>query len=134
MQQSIIFIPKTRQEWSLALLILFYLAAGLNHFRMPSFYLPLIPDYLPFKSLINIASGIAEMLLALLLLFEQTRKWAAIGIILLLLCFLPSHIWFIQQGGCVDPGGLCVPEWIAWVRLLLIHPILIWWAWHFTRS
>jgi HAMP domain-containing protein len=24
---------------------------------------------------------------------------------------------------------LCVPMWVAWLRLFLIHPLLIWWVW-----
>lgn len=109
-------------------MIIFYLAAGVNHFRMPGFYLPLVPDYIPNKSLVNILSGLAEILLAVLLAFAKTRKRAAAGIFLLLIAFIPSHIWFIHKDGCVDPEGLCVPEWVAWVRLFIVHPVLMAWA------
>lgn len=134
MQNSFIYIPRNRHEWSLALLVIAYFAAGLNHFRMPAFYYPLIPDYLGNKELLNALSGIAEMVLAIGLVFTKSRRWAAWGIIALLIAFLPAHIWFIQKGGCLDPNGLCVPVWVAWVRLLVIHPLLILWAWYHTRS
>ena len=45
----------------------------------------------------------------------------------MLIAFIPSHIWFIEIGSCVE-GGLCVDEWISWLRLLIIHPVLIYWA------
>ena len=113
---------------NLYLLFGFYFVAGLNHFINPEFYYPLIPDYLPFVKAINIASGLIEMALALSLLVPRTRKWASNLIIFMLIAFIPSHVYFIQIGSCVE-GGLCVSEWIGWIRLLVIHPILIIWAW-----
>ncbi|BFG70695.1 hypothetical protein KACHI17_15760 [Sediminibacterium sp. KACHI17] len=110
------------------LLVVFYLFAGANHFINPSFYSGLIPPYLPWHDLINIVSGIAEIVLAVLLLLPQTRILAAKGIIVLLIAFIPAHIYFIQINSCI-PDGLCVPQWLGWVRLVLIHPILIAWAW-----
>ena len=107
----------------------FYLAAGINHFRHPDFYLPLIPKYLPFPWSINVVSGIAEIALALGLTISRTRRYAAWGIMVMLVLFIPSHVYFIQIGSCVE-GGLCVEPWIAWVRLVIIHPLLILWAWY----
>lgn len=115
------------------LLGIFFIVAGRNHFANPEFYFPLIPDYLPFPVLINDVSGIFEILLGLGILFKKYSKMAAWGIIVLLLLFIPSHIYFIQIGACVE-DGLCVPKWVAWIRLLLIHPILIFWAYIFTKN
>jgi uncharacterized membrane protein len=110
------------------LLIGFYLFAGANHFINPDFYSGLIPDYIPAHNWINYIAGITEMVLALGVAIKSTRKWAVIALILMLLAFVPSHIYFIQIGACVE-DGLCVAPWIAWLRLLLIHPLLILWAW-----
>lgn len=105
----------------------FYLVAGLNHFLTPDFYIPLIPPFFSDPELINFLAGIAELLLGIGILYFPTRVRAAWGIVLMLLAFIPSHVYFIQINTCVD-GGLCVPEWIGWVRLVLIHPILIYWS------
>ena len=114
---------------SLWLQSVFYVFAGINHFIQPEFYEGLVPDYIPFDfATINNLSGIVEITLGLGLFMPSTRKWASIGIITMLIAFIPSHIWFIQIGSCV-PSGLCVPDWVAWARLLLVHPILIGWAW-----
>ncbi len=78
--------------------------------------------------LINIVAGVVEIALGTALNFRSLRKAASTGIIFMLLAFVLSHIYFIQIGSCVE-GGLCVPEWIGWGRLLLIHPLLMWWAW-----
>lgn len=106
----------------------FFLIAGINHFINPDFYLPLIPDYLPFPEALNYISGILEIVAGIGIFGRQTREIAVWLIISLMLVFIPSHVYFIQIGACVDQG-LCVPEWVAWVRLLLIHPLLIAWAW-----
>lgn len=108
---------------------IFYALAGINHFVNPGFYYPLIPDYLlQVSQIINVFAGIAEVVLGILLIFHKTRKPAAMGIFLMLIAFVPSHIYFIQIGSCVD-SGLCVPEWVGWMRLILIHPLLMLWAW-----
>lgn len=116
------------RTYALYLMSGFYLFAGFNHFWHPDFYLPLIPEWLPAPSLLNKVSGIAEMVLGAMLLYQPGRVLAGWGIIMLLVAFIPSHIYFIQLGGCVSEG-LCVPGWVAWVRLLLIHPLLMGWAW-----
>ncbi|MEO1627108.1 MAG: hypothetical protein AAFV25_18290 [Bacteroidota bacterium] len=114
--------------WARGLLIVFYILAGINHFWHPGFYLPLIPDYLPQPKLLNAISGWAEILLGLGMAFEGSRHWAAIGLVAMLIVFVPSHVHFIQIGSCVE-GGLCTPAWVAWLRLVLIHPLLILWVW-----
>lgn len=106
----------------------FYFVAGINHFFNPDFYLPLIPPYFPFPHYINIVSGIAEISLGIGVLFGSTRKVSATGIIILLLAFIPSHVYFIREGSCI--GELCVSDWIGWIRLIIIHPLLILWAWN----
>ena len=113
---------------NLFLLSGFYVFAGINHFVDPEFYYGLIPDYLPFQEGINIVSGIAEIIVGIGVLFQKTRKWSSNLLIVMLLSFIPAHIYFLQIGSCID-SGLCVAEWISWVRLLVIHPLLIWWAW-----
>jgi len=106
---------------------LFFIVAGINHFIQPDFYFPLIPDYLPWPKFINLASGILEVFLGLGILLPSSRKVSAAGILVLMVLFIPSHVYFIKIGSCVE-DGLCVPEWMAWVRLVLIQPLLIVWA------
>jgi uncharacterized membrane protein len=111
----------------------FYLVAGVNHFVAPDFYLPLIPPFFSNPELINTLAGVAEVLLGLGILYFPTRKRAAWGIFGLLLCFIPSHVYFIQLGSCIE-GGLCVPSWLGWVRLLIIHPFLLFWAFWVSKN
>ena len=110
------------------LLIGFYAFAGAFHFINPEFYWDLIPDYLPFTKFINYASGVLEIVLAIGVAIPKYRLIAVKCIIALLVLFIPSHMYFIQIGSCVE-DGLCVYPWIAWLRLLIIHPLLMLWAW-----
>jgi uncharacterized membrane protein len=111
----------------------FYLVAGINHFIAPDFYYPLIPPFFSNPELINILAGVAEVLLGLGILYFPTRSRAAWGIMLMLIAFIPAHWYFIQINTCVD-RGLCVPAWIGWVRLILIQPILIFWAYWVSKN
>jgi uncharacterized membrane protein len=110
---------------------IFYIVAGINHFRSPKIYYTLIPPYFPWHPLINIMAGVAEIVLGIGLLFVYIRKQAAYGIVLLLLAFIPAHIYHIQMNGCLP--GLCFGVWVAWVRLLVVHPLLIAWAWWYRK-
>jgi uncharacterized membrane protein len=105
----------------------FYIVAGFNHFINPEFYLALIPPYLPFHDLINIVSGVIEISLGIGVLVEKSRKWSSYLLVAMLIAFIPAHVYFLQIGSCID-SGLCAPQWVSWVRLIIIHPLLIWWA------
>lgn len=105
----------------------FYVAAGANHFINPGFYLDLIPPYLPFHEMINGVAGAIEILFGFMLLVPQTRVLASYGIVAMLVAFIPSHLYFIEIGSCVE-GGLCTSPTVGWIRLIIIHPLLIWWA------
>ena len=118
---------------SLIIQAIFYLFAGINHFIDPEFYLPLIPPYFILPEVINVLAGIIEIGLGIGLLLQPMRKIASNLIIVMLVAFIPSHVYFIQIGSCI-PDGLCVPEWIGWIRLIVIHPLLIWWAWSVRKS
>lgn len=120
-------------RWLFRGLGMFYIFAGANHFFNPEFYLPLIPDYLPAPIVLNLLVGVIELALGVLVFVPQYTKTATWGIILLLIALIPSHVYFLQIGSCV-PDGLCIAEWIAWVRLLIVHPLLVAWAWWVGRK
>ncbi len=77
------------------LFALFMIMGGVQHFLKPDFYLPFVPSFLPSPMTIIYLSGVIEMALGLLLLFRKYAKIAAHGIFLLMLLFLPVHIWDI---------------------------------------
>lgn len=115
------------------LLPIFYVIAGAYHFIDPEFYLPVMPDYILFPKFANYAAGVLEIILGVAFLFPSSRRFACLGIVLLLIQFIPVHIDFILRGSCIE-GMICVPEWMGYARLLLVHPLLIFWALFFRNS
>jgi uncharacterized membrane protein len=118
---------------SLILLISGYLIAGANHFRNPISYIKIIPSYFPYPSMINFIAGFFEIFFAILLIFVKTRIIAARGIILMLIAFLPVHISMIGDTP-LHLGSLTVTPLLAWIRLIVLQPLLILWAWWYTKQ
>lgn len=106
----------------------FYIVAGVNHFWHPAFYEKIMPPYLPAHLQLIYISGIAEILLGILLLFRQSRRLAAWGIIVLLIAIFPANIQMMLN--YINDNNPQV--WISIVRLP-IQVVLIWWAWIFTK-
>jgi uncharacterized membrane protein len=117
---------------SLVIQIIFYLIAGINHFYNPASYYHIIPHYIPFPILINILAGCFELSFAFLLIFRKTRSIAAFGIIFMLVAFLPVHISMIGDAP-LKLGNLTVTPLLAWMRLVVLQPLLILWAWWYLK-
>lgn len=115
------------EKISLYLQAAFYIWAGTNHFRIPKFYLKMMPDYLPFHKQFVDWSGIAEIILGIGLLFEQTRAYSAWGIILLLLAVFPANIFMLTSGKFSR-----IPKWFLYARFPL-QVLLVYWAFVFTK-
>ncbi|MDB5246797.1 MAG: hypothetical protein JWQ40_1191 [Segetibacter sp.] len=88
-----------------------------------------MPSYIPYPYATIYISGIVESLLGLLLLFNQTRRFAAWGVITLLVAVFPANIQMLLNYIHEDNPRL----WIAILRLPLQIP-LIYWAWTFAKD
>ena len=75
----------------------FFVFIGLRHFTDAQFFLHIMPDYLPWHLELVYLSGFFEIALGLLILFDQTRKMAAWGLILLLIAVFPANIYLVQS-------------------------------------
>lgn len=75
------------------LFAVFMIMGGVQHFLKPDFYLPFVPVFLPFPIAIIYLSGVVEIGLGLLLVFKKYAGIAALGIFILMILFLPIHIW-----------------------------------------
>ena len=74
-----------------------YTYVGIRHFIDPDFFLAIMPNYLTFHLEFVYLSGIAEVVLGLMLLSRKTRKTGAIGIIILLIFVFPANIHLVQS-------------------------------------
>jgi uncharacterized membrane protein len=107
-------------KWIFALL---FLAAGLNHFLNPKFYLQIMPPYLPYHLELVYASGVLEVLGGILLLIPGTQAWGVWISIFTLVSVFPANLHMALNAG-LYPN---IPTWILWLRLPL-QGLLIWWA------
>jgi uncharacterized membrane protein len=110
----------SRKMLSLAVMIIMYIIAGVNHFLHPDSYFVMMPPYIPGHIYINYIAGSVEILFALLLILPITRKFAATGIIVMLIVYIPTHIYMIE---------LAPTNYKIWARLIIGQPFLILWAW-----
>lgn len=107
----------------------FYTIAGINHFVQPLFYKKIMPYWLPGHDSLVYISGVCEIVFGILLLPPQTRKPAAWGIIALLVAVFPANIQMMLNYWYQQNPYL----WVAVLRLPL-QPLLIFWAYQFTKN
>ena len=111
------------------LMILLYMGAGINHFISAAFYTDIMPPWIPWHLQIVYISGVAEFILGILLIPNKTRRFAAWGIILLLIAVFPANIqMLLNRLHDHHPH-----TWVAVARLPL-QGVLIWWAWLYTKA
>lgn len=71
----------------------FLIFGGIQHFIKPDFYIPFVPEFLPFTMPIIYVSGFVEIVVGVLVFIKRYEKIGAWGILVLMLLFLPIHIW-----------------------------------------
>jgi uncharacterized membrane protein len=113
-------------KWLLGLL---FVAAGVNHFVHPDFYVKIMPPYLPWHHELVALSGIAEVVLGVLVLIPKTTAPAAWGLIALLCAVFPANLHMALNSELFPDLAPAV----LWARLPL-QGVLIAWAWWFTRG
>ncbi|TGN17716.1 DoxX-like family protein [Leptospira idonii] len=103
-----------------------FIVAGTSHFLLDRFFLRIMPKWVPFPKFVNYASGLAEILLGLLLFPDLTRSYAAWLLFALLLAVWPANFYHYFSRNKMDP-----PKWVLLARLPLQIPLL-YWAYSFT--
>ncbi|RLJ76882.1 DoxX family protein [Pedobacter alluvionis] len=111
---------------------LFYVLAGCNHFLSTAVYYVIMPKWLPAHGFLIYFSGVLEIVFGILLLIKKTRKFAAVLIILMLIAFIPAHIYMIQKAPFML-GKILITPFIAWARLPF-QLLLIGWAWYYHKK
>ena len=105
-----------------------FVAAGLNHFRNPGFYVGIMPPYLPWHLELVYISGVAEIVLGVMLLVPRWTVTAAWGLIALLIAVFPANLHMTMHPELYPSISLTA----LWVRLP-IQGLLIAWAYWYTR-
>lgn len=110
------------------LLAIFFIGAGINHFRDPDFYISIMPDYIPQPEFMVYASGVTEVIAGIMLLVPALSVWGAWFIIAHLVVFFTVHFWMIQHA---SDRYAEMPLWQLWLRIV-IQVVFIVWAWWFV--
>ncbi len=106
-----------------------FVLAGINHFLNTDFYLKIMPSYLPWHLFLVYLSGIFEIILGALLLIPKFSRFAAWGLIALLIAVFPANIYMAMNTELFpEPNPLLI-----WVRLPLQFLLIVWAFW-FTKS
>jgi len=113
---------------SLAGLIALMGGSGIAHLIVPEPYLKIVPRWVPSASAAVFWSGIAELAVAAALAHPRTRRVGAWATVALLVAVYPANI---QHALDAQPG---TGEWWATRARLPLQPVMMWWAWIFTRA
>jgi uncharacterized membrane protein len=115
---------KVALRWILAV---FFVAAGLNHFRAPGIYMGMMPPALPWPSALIAVSGACEVLGGLGIIMAGTRRAAGWGLIALLAAVFPANLHVALVGRM--PGFGFSPTTL-WARLPFqaVFIAAVWWV------
>ena len=115
------------KTFSKYLLALSLVVTGTLHILRPDFYLKIMPPYMPWPLELVYLSGAIGLLLGLLLLLPRCSRWAAWGIIALLIAVFPANLYLYQHQE-IMPG----PPLLHLLRLPLQAAFILWAFWHTT--
>ena len=71
----------------------FMIYAGMMHFVDPELFTPYVPKFLKYDLAIIYISGVVEIIIGTLILFTKYRGIGSVALFILLLTFLPIHLW-----------------------------------------
>ena len=109
--------------WHQYLLAILFILGGVNHFRKPKLYERIMPSYIPSHSSLVLISGIIEMIFGFMVITQESQEIGAIGIIVLLILFIPIHFHMLNN----KEASLNFPKWVLIIRIPL-QLLLIYWA------
>lgn len=117
---------KTASKFLLAALMV---GVGSMHFVQTDFFTRIMPPYLPWHRELVYISGICEAVLGLLLLVPRLSRFAAWGIIALLIAVFPANIYLYQHQELLPATPTA-----HFLRLPLQAIFIVWAYWHTKPS
>ncbi|QLE01839.1 hypothetical protein HX109_09810 [Galbibacter sp. BG1] len=114
-----------QHSWHYYFMAILYIVAGLLHFVKPKMYVSIMPSYIPYQRSLVYLSGIAEIVFGLLLFttFKEIGLW---GIILMLIAFIPVHIYMLKD----KKFEKVAPRWVLIARIPLQFGLMFWAYWY----
>jgi uncharacterized membrane protein len=107
-----------------------FITVGVTHFTHTTYFIELMPPYIPNHLLMVFLSGFFEIVLGVGLLFKKARAYSAYGLILLLIAVFPANIHLAISEDAQN--ALKVSALAATIRLPFQF-IFIWIAYRIAR-
>jgi uncharacterized membrane protein len=113
-----------RRPWVALALAIFLTVAGISHFLVPDGYDAIVPGWLPpSERFWTIVSGLAEILVAVVVAYPRTRRAGGLLAIALFVAVFPANVKMAIDWADRPTGEFL----IALARLPLQIP-LVWWG------
>jgi uncharacterized membrane protein len=107
---SVLELPASMlKRLALIALAFVFVAAGVNHFVNPEFYIAIMPPYLPAHDALVALSGVFEILGGIGVLVPRTRSLSGWGLVALLVAVFPANLHMAlhpELFSDVSPGAL----------------------------
>ncbi len=117
----------SRRDKAAAAMAAMFFFTGTDHLANPGRYLPMMPPYVPMPLVMIYVSGFFELLGAAGLLVKPMRRWAAYGLVALLLGVFQANIYVAIKASSVE--GLPDSPLYYWLRLPLQFVFIGWALW-----
>ena len=111
------------------LLAAFWIAAGINHFRVPKTYEAIMPDYVPRHREMVLLSGVAEIAGGVAVIPPRGRAFARPWLIGVLAAVFPANVHMALH----PERYRQIPPVALWARLPLQF-VAAWWVWKATEA
>ena len=105
---------------------LFFVLAGLNHFRVPSAYAAMMPAWVPWPAGVSAIAAIGEILGGIGVMLPEYRRAAGWCLVALLIAVFPANLHAALMG---HVEGFSYSPGMLWVRLPLQAVLVAWVAW-----
>lgn len=109
---------------SIFFLAAIFVVAGVMHFLAPAGYAAIMPPWIPYRMEMVYLSGILEIAGGVGLLITSLRKYAAIGLILLLIAVFPANVQMLINA--ISNGEPPLRMAMLWLRLPLQPMLIVW--------
>jgi uncharacterized membrane protein len=119
-------ISVTRKDVGRLSLAAFMTVAGSAHFIIPESYARIVPRFLGHELFWVRASGIAELGCAALLAVRRTAALGGWATASLFVIVFPANVQMALDGGLPGAGFPASSALLAWLRLPLQIPLILW--------
>ena len=124
---------------TIVILSFFYIGIGVKHFVDPSFFFPIVPDYIKtIKYTVVYVSGFFEFLFGIMLLLPKYRFYAGWGLVLLLISVFPANYYLYESPLALKEFnellGSSSNKVDALIRMFFQIPLILLAYWHTTKK